>query len=202
MTRAGTVHRGVCARLAAMFGVMVAVAGCQTEAPQEMAFSLTSYQSSPALVAAVLVGERSAIPLPTVVFGMADTGEVRSTSTERLRWDGASGSVQVKAQWIEMLTNRAYEAQTTVKVADLFHSQPDVVDLTLIIGPNGLMLIGSDPLPTEGPPRDVARVCGTRVPAQDRAIAAEANDHAKLTEALALTYPPVPPDSECPEPAP
>jgi len=180
---------------------MLALGGCWQEAPTQAGQSMTSYSFSPVLVTDSNVEGLRRLLRPRVVFGHAeDTSEPRNISVEYLYWSaGHKDTVTVTAEWVELLTDRAWQASLEISPDDLFRNSRNAASITLVFGPNGLLVAGTDSSDPD-PGKDLAHVCGTRVPAQDRDISAEVNEHALLKTALTLQFPPVPDQTTCPEP--
>ncbi|WP_066710000.1 hypothetical protein [Celeribacter ethanolicus] len=187
-------------RFLALAGTLL-LSGCIPSGPKRVDLSMTSFSYSPVLITQADIADVYREPIPTVRFGMADIEAPRSTETMSLtRPLSGTDEFQITAQWVELLTNRAWQASVTVDPRELTTIRDDRVDLILIFGANGHLVIGSDD-DSKHINKDVAETCGLRVPEADRDVAAEANAHAKLASALAFEYPPVPTDAPCPEPA-
>lgn len=111
-------------------------------------------------------------------------------------------TLQISAAWVELLTHRAFTADLEVSVGQLQTLGPDQVRMMPVFGPNGLLLITSDPQPgtgmgTDMGTADLARVCGTRAPLADRDFTGAADAMGGLREALGFDYPAVR-TPECP----
>lgn len=181
---------------------MLALTGCWKETPTQANLSMTSYSYSPVLVTEAKV-EGLKIPFNTkVVTGEAENANIpRNLGTYTLSWSaGNKDTVAVSAKWVELLTDRAWEASLEVSPDDLLRNSLNTASITLIFGPNGQFVAGTDPSGA-GSGKDLASECGTRTPTQDRDISAEVDAHALLAEALRFDYPPVPDQTTCPEPA-
>ncbi|WP_114962888.1 hypothetical protein [Tritonibacter mobilis] len=181
---------------------MLALTGCWKETPTQANLSMTSYSYSPVLVTEAKV-EGLKIPFNTkVVTGEAENANIpRNLGTYTLSWSaGNKDAVAVSAKWVELLTDRAWEASLEVSPDDLLRNSLNTASITLIFGPNGQFVAGTDPSDT-GSGKDLASECGTRTPTQDRDISAEVDAHALLAEALRFDHPPVPDQTTCPEPA-
>jgi len=180
---------------------MLALGGCWQKAPTQAVFSMTSYSFSPVLVTETNVEGLNIPPRPRVVSGQAeDTSEPRDLGVTLVYWSaGHKDTVAVTAEWVELLTDRAWQASLEVSPEDLLRDSRNAASITLVFGPNGLLVAGTDSS-DPGPGKDLAHVCGTRVPAQDRDISVEVNKHAKLASTLSFDFPPVPDQTTCPEP--
>lgn len=164
---------------------------------------MSSLRASPVLVTSAEVEGVMVLPIADVVVAAdAEDPEVpRNLGTYLMGWSaGGQDSITLRARWVELLTDRAWEASATISPRDLELNGNDTAELTLIFGPHGQMVVASDPLPQDGPRRDVAQVCGQRIPAADRDVSAEANSIARLASTLAFDYPPLPAETICPEP--
>ena len=83
----------------------------------------------------------------------------------------ANGTLQIEAVWVELLTHEAFRAEIVVPVLELQRSASNFAEMKPVFGPDGLMLITSDPLPETAVStliHDVGRVCGTRIPELDQ----------------------------------
>ena len=190
-------------RVLCLFAAL-ALTGCFGSAPERMDLSFGTYSATPAMITALTInGTTPSILLPSVQAGRADAVAIRNSSgSYLLAWPGDTKTAQIEATWVELLSNRAYTARAEVKTADLHQAKTafQTAYVLLILGPNGLMIVGSDAPQAVPDPRDVARVCGARRPGLDYDFTAEPLAHPRLTETLAEIYPPVPDNTECPEP--
>jgi hypothetical protein len=183
--------------------VATALGGCWAEGPTTLGFAMSSFSWSPVLVTEAKVEGIAPLPIKALVVAASaeDLSVPRDLGTYSMDWAaGANDSVTVHATWVELLTDRAWEAAVDISPRDLTQRHAGTASLTLVFGPHGEMIVASDPLPDEGPRRDLVQVCGQRKPSADRDIAAEADAIAQLASTLALTFPPVPTDTRCPEP--
>lgn len=138
--------------------------------PEKLVFSATSFSSTPVMAISVRVnGMDALIASPESLYGRAEQEMPRLGGIAT--WDYLRGSsesrVLATAQWIKVLTNRAYQAVAEFDLSDLTSWSDNAVLLSVIFGPNGQMIVGSDPAPTsetDQPKRDVADACGLRLP--------------------------------------
>ncbi|QUJ78129.1 hypothetical protein KDD17_17460 [Sulfitobacter albidus] len=108
----------------------------------------------------------------------------------------------MEAVWVELLSNRAYRADVTLDAGDLPRtaSLGETVELKVIFGPHGLLVIGGERTEANPQPIDLEMICGARSPANDRDYSKNPREFAGLFEAYSDTYPPVSPQTHCPEP--
>ncbi|QDC09483.1 hypothetical protein FHY55_09590 [Oceanicola sp. D3] len=188
-------------RAAAALAVAL-LAGCLGgAAPSEIELTRGTYRATPAYFTEVSLDGGQYLPLPSAMAGHADEMEPRTQNSMYLGWRGGSGKVPVRVSWVELLSGRAWVAETAVDMGALERSASGAARIGVIVGPNGLLLVASDPLPTEGGPRNLARTCGKRAPDNDRDLRAETGSEPKLARLFSYSYPPVPETTECPEPA-
>lgn len=193
---------------AAILAAVLALAGCRESEPRLMSLSFSSYAASPAVLLDFEVNGVTSGLFPTVVAGEADSGEYRAGGgVYGLDYpaDG-SGSIRLQAEWVELFTQRAWRAEITVPLAgfsrETTFDQGDTLRLMPVFGPNGLMLITSDPVSASADDIrqvDVARVCGSRLPEADFDYTADPTALPQLSELLAFDYPAVA-APECPAP--
>lgn len=101
---------------------------------------------------------------------------------------GRDGQWQVSAQWVELMTNRAYRATLNVPIKEINIEYGGYV-FTPIFGPNGLMMIGSDKVGLdESYRRNIVAVCGERVPSAD----AEWKDKQGILPGIEIILPKIP----------
>lgn len=180
----------------------LALASCVDE-PRNMTLGFNSYWASPVVLTEVLLNGQPVGFMPEVVAGAADNGEPRFPGgTYAVDYPTGGGKVQVEARWVELLTDRAYAAEVSAPVGEFRRDEPDTIYIVPIFGPNGLLILMSDPYPrsaTDFDTKDVAQVCGARTPEADTDFAARRNEFAGLEDALASDYPPVT-APVCPDP--
>lgn len=181
--------------------LVLALGGCWEKAPTTLNLSLSTFSYSPVLMTAVEV--EGMAPLDTVVVASRaeDPDLPRSLGLYSMNWSaGGKNRVTVRARWVELLTDKAWEAAIDIAPRDLTRPREGTAILTLVFGPHGQLLVASDPISPAEPRRDLAQVCGTRAPSADRDISAEVDAIAQLASTLALDFPPVPDATPCPEP--
>lgn len=188
-------------RAALLFSALFLFVGCRGSAPKTLIISEGAYSSSPALVTQISIGDLNVLKTPRVVTGEAEKTQPRAMGASSFGWKGGNGNARVIVSWVELLTGRAWRADTNVEIARLERNAYGAAEISVILGPHGLFVLASDPLPNEGPNFDLVSVCGVRTPMADSNIQAEIEEHAQLKRALARVYPPVSSeDSTCPEP--
>lgn len=185
--------------------LLVLLSACRASGePEGIALSFGTYASSPVIITDFrLNGE------PAQHFPLLENSEVDQISP---RVGGAiysiayppgdsPDSLQISASWVELLTHRAFSADLAVPVKELQTLAPDQVRMMPVFGPNGLLLVTSDPQPSasDAPKADLARICGRRMPSADRDFSDAADTLGGLSEALGFDYPAVH-DPECPMP--
>lgn len=99
------------------------------------------------------------------------------------------GQVVFSMTWVELFTQKGWTAEVRVPIG-LFHRYNDgrTMEMAPIFGPNGLLVIASDPPPvsaTNIPRVDVGRVCGRRSPEHDRDYTRAPGDIIGLADLLA-----------------
>ncbi|MDO5604355.1 MAG: hypothetical protein Q4G25_04240 [Paracoccus sp. (in: a-proteobacteria)] len=182
---------GLCAALlAASAG---AAAGFRQGA-DSLALSFGSYHAVPVVLTHIGI-EGPAQPLPpAIVATTADAGPPRTSGVNALsvpRDVGRDGKWRVSVQWVELLTDRAWQAEVEVPVHALTVDY-GAYALNLIFGPEGMLLIGSDRAGNQPGDRvDVAVVCGRRMPAADRRWRNAGNELPGLSAVLAMQRPAV-----------
>ena len=137
---------------------------------------------------------------PRVVAGGADTttGPRGVGRSSYVGFDEAQFDIDLV--WVELLTDRAYTASVPLDARDLPRGPTGAAELVIVIGPNGLLIVADDE-DFPGPQGEVTAICATRTPAADTAWRLRHPlSQARLTEALADTYPPVSADTRCKDP--
>lgn len=137
-----------------------------------------SYGATNKLGAPVLILEQQAGPFFVGIPVLEQSGSADSSPRRPGSINGTvtlPDPVPIRAVWVEVLTGRAYEAQTEVSRQDI-HVRDGQSPLVVVLLPGGAMVVGSDPGPlSDGPERrDLARVCGTRRPDLDRDVSTSA----------------------------
>lgn len=173
--------------------------------PDEMLLGFGSYASTPVIITGFRLNDRQPIHFPMLENSEVDQLRPRVGSGRyALAYPkGADDQrLRIKAEWVELLSNRAWQAELDVEIARLDRARPDQVALMPVFGPNGEFLITSDPVPDPAGKvilNDVLRTCGSRNPAKDHDYRAAPSAIAGLAEALSFTYPPAS-DPACPAP--
>ena len=182
----------------------LALAGCREGEPRSLTLGFDSYGAAPVVVTFFQINGADTGLVPTVVAGMADDGNPRFASAtyggDYPRGDG--GVVRVEARWVELLTSRAYAAEVSAPLDAFDRRDPDTLYIVPVFGPNGLLLVTSDPITdsaTDFTLNDVTRACGSRMAEADTDYAADPTALARLQEIMALDFPVVT-DPECPDP--
>ncbi|SFR34042.1 hypothetical protein [Litoreibacter janthinus] len=188
--------------LAVLFAAAT-LAGCKTsQGSDALALSFSAYKTTPVMVTHFSIEKPLAPTPPFIPGGIADEGPPRfaGVSSGDAPVDrGADGVWQVSARWVELTTDRAWEASVDVPV-DEVNIDLGAYSLTVIMGPNGLLLIGSDLAGTQkSDMKDIARSCGARVPEDDKAWRLETEAHTGLKTIMSAPRGPVT-NPECPTP--
>jgi hypothetical protein len=184
-----------------LIGAALGVAACQPGEPDRMLMTYGSYASSPVVLLEVLVNGVPSAHGP-VAYSKADIETPRTSDYNAVSYPPSltSGQVVVSATWVEIFTAKAWTAEVTAPLSDLdYEGATDSVAMGPVFGPNGLMILTSDPVPksaTDIPTVDVARVCGDRVASLDADYTKD-KENVFVTDILNFTYPPVT-DPECP----
>lgn len=184
--------------------LLLALAGCRDEGAQVYGLSFGSFSASPVVVTRLAVNGQDFQPLPLLVDARSDQVMPRANAglySQPLA-AGRNGQVALELGWVELPTGRAFAADLQVPVQDLQRSGPDQVQLAPIFGPNGLLLITSDPVPQSAddqPIRDLAQLCAARSPGEDTDYRAAPDLLPDLANVLAEQRPGFD-DPICPEP--
>ncbi len=179
-------------------------AGCRPDGPDGLAVAFDSYAASPAVLVEALVNGQPVEWPGTLVAGAADRVTPRGGGVSLLGYPplpGDAATVAVTMTWVEVMTGKAWRAEVRAPVAD-FQRSPGTgsLRLTAIFGPNGQMIVASDPVPASAADIrlvDVGQTCGQRVRDADADLAARPLATAGLTELLAAGVPPVA-EAACP----
>jgi len=191
--------------LAAIAIIALLGAGTCQHKVTSLVITTGSYSSTPVIINSLYVNGTRYRFERHVVAGMSDKMTPRGTGSWLVTVpDGISDPVRVKTEWTELLTGRAYSTSIEAPL-DKFDirrlgSGWYETTITPIYGPNGLLVIASDPIPTSAddiPKNDVARICGVRVPSADKDWRTEVDNVAQLKETYNFNYPPVE-NPECP----
>jgi len=137
-----------------------------------LSLSFGAYRASPVVLTDFAIEQDLGPIPPTAVSGDADGEMPRTAGGAAISAPidvGRDGKWLVSARWVELPTDKAWTAQVEVPVDALIISY-SAYTLTVIFGPNGELLIGSDKAGNQPSDRvDIVRVCGTRTPSADRA---------------------------------
>lgn len=171
--------------------VTITLGGCRANEINSLASGIGAISDNPVYVTELLLNDEDFVLVPTVSYGSADSFP-RTRSTTFLSPVSLPESFMIKAIWLEIISGRAYEAQTTVSASDLA-VESGIGDLVILFLPGGQMVIGSDPTPRSGKiiTRDIAKACGTRRPDLDRDIKGEVDSIAGVKEALKFATNPI-----------
>jgi hypothetical protein len=186
-------------RPAVVFGAALAViAGLgatqfnrlQAEAGDYLDLSFSSYWASPVVLVQFAIEQDLAPTEPLLVQGQDDVSLPRGSGGLALNLPpdvGNDGMWQISAEWVELGTDKAWRAQVDLPL-DAITVNNGGHRVQLIFGPNGELLIGSDTIGTAQSDKiDLARVCGLRVPAADRAWRDAVDQFPELPDLLAYT---------------
>ncbi len=187
----------------ALLVAFLSVVGCRTAADGDaLSLSFSSYRSTPVVLTHFAI-EQPLAPTQKIIPGnSADIGPPRSGSFSVLNVPidaGRDRKWRVSARWVELPTDRAWEAQVDVPIDDLTIEYRQYA-VNVIMGPNGLLLIGSDKAGIKPSDLvDVVRTCGKRVPSDDKAWRRETGYFPQLPFVMGKPLPPVR-NPECPNP--
>jgi hypothetical protein len=179
----------------AVLAALALLGGCREAEPARMSLSFGSYAASPAILLSAQVNGRSGPWQGMLVASRADQASPRGGGIVATDYPPAAepGQVVVAMEWVEVFTGKAWAAELRAPVAALDRlAALDSVTLTPIIGPNGLLVLGSDPVPATADavrPVDVARICGHRLPPRDSDYTRTPGAVAGLPELLARPRP-------------
>ena len=192
----------MCGAGAAAAVALLALGGQAAWAAEYLALSFGAYRSSPVLVTHFSIEAPLAVTPEMVVSGAAESAMPRAPGSSAIslpRDVGGDGKWVIRAQWIELQTNRAYRADLAVPVSTLTEVYR-AYELNVIFGPNGLMILGSDRVGNRASDRvDLVAGCGDRVPGADRAWGNETGRFTQLPQ-LRSQMRPVPARTVCPAP--
>jgi len=154
--------------------VLLGAAACERKV---MVYSLTydAYDSSPVIVTEIRLFGDVADYAPLVAYGQANLMAPRGPGANlRFLTTPMPSPVEIQIEWTELLTGRAYTAGVTAEL-DSFDLRRAVngysTAITPVFGPNGLLIIASDPIPTNAETietNDVVKICGTRLASADK----------------------------------
>lgn len=134
--------------------------------PSAVSLAFSSYESTPVVVTKFSLNGSELGLLPVVVDGRADTMRP-SEGASRMDMpvgSGSGSSLSLKAEWTELTTGHAWQGAVSVPVDKLATTNQGRVEMMPVFGPDGLLIVTSDPLPQGeqgGQTVDVAQVCGT-----------------------------------------
>ena len=160
-----------------------------------LGLGFNSYENTPVILTHYAMEKPLAETPPMLIAGAADQsmserngGGAGNSVLTPPKDVGRDGQWQVSAQWVELMTNRAYRATLTVPIKDINIEHGGYV-FTPIFGPNGLMMIGSDKVGLdESYRRNIAAVCGERVQSAD----AEWKDKQGILPGIEIILPKIP----------
>ncbi|SDX63768.1 hypothetical protein [Litoreibacter albidus] len=180
MTRAANVLAGVgmlCTGGAMAMGML------GNSRPTELTFRDAAHQSTPVMVDGLTINGAAMGSFPTLASSSWMNPRGGKATLTRLAWpDDNAQIIDVHAEWTEIETGRAYEADISVPWGEL-HVE-DVVGLTayvtVVYGRNGefMLFTDADPDPKTGQynGREVTRVCGKRTPNRDQNYGLRVNE--------------------------
>lgn len=182
-------------RRATTFAMLCLLAACRLGQPSKMAVSFSAYTNRPVVLTEMLVNGTAMTLVPNVVQGRADDyGRELIMGNRMLGYPkGDSGVMQLKLTWIELPHGAAYQAEIQLPLSELEYSSWSGIDFSPIFAPDGLVIIASDPPAKKGQKRitrDVARICGTRMPDLDFDYTKDPRELPGLFEALQTTKAP------------
>lgn len=178
-------------------------AGCRTaEANDMMTLTFSVYESTPVVLTHFSMEQPLGPIMEKIVSHSVDVGEARSGGgaviSAPLDVDG-DGFWHLSALWVELPTDRAWQAEVDIPYRDLTVSR-EAYRVNVIFGPNGQLLIGSDRIGNKPSDQvDIVQVCGSRAPQADRAWRKELNRFPELP-IIMKDNPPVSPDTACSAP--
>jgi hypothetical protein len=181
----------------AALALMTGLVACQDSSaePAGLVLSFGSYDASPVVLLDVSVNGVAMAKSP-VVAERSDTETPRTTGSYLLDFPPTvlAGDVVVSVSWVELFTQKAWQAEVTAPLSALVRDAgTDSVRIGPVFGPNGLMILTSDPIPTSAtdiPLVDVARMCGSRLPGADFDYTVDPGELG-ITDLLQFTFPPV-----------
>ncbi|MFV0409256.1 MAG: hypothetical protein ACK5LJ_06045 [Paracoccus sp. (in: a-proteobacteria)] len=189
--------------LPALLALPILMAGLHpTLAGEGLTLSFGAYESSPVVLTHFAIEEPLAETQTVIVSGKADRAMPRTSGSNALSLPedaGRDGKWRISAQWVELMTDRAWRGEISVPVSQLTRAY-DAYELNVIFGPNGLLLIGSDRIGNQPGDRiDVAMDCAERIRAADHAWRRETGIFPELP-ALLDQLRPTPVGTDCADP--
>ncbi|MFD1796554.1 hypothetical protein ACFSC1_11240 [Paracoccus aurantiacus] len=179
--------------------------GCRPViAADSLSLAFGSYRSSPVVLTHFSIEKPLAPTQRVIVSSDAERSmprdDGRSSALSLPRDVDGDGYWTVRAEWVELQTDRAWRNEVKVPLSKL-NVAYDMAMLTVIFGPNGLLLIGSDKPGNGAADRlNVAAECGQRVPASDHAWRNETGIFPEVADVLAYAGSPSG-KANCPAPA-
>lgn len=180
--------------------LVLLLAGCLPTQASTYGVSFGSLAASPVVVTRMSVNDGDFNVVPVLVDAWSDEVMPRSNGVYSMQYAGGD-DLALDIAWVELLTGRAYSASISVPVEEL-EQEGDSLYFAPVFGPNGLLVVTSDPVPTSAenqPTRDVAQVCATRMPEGDTDYRAAPDSLPDLAAILADQRPPAG-DAACPAP--
>lgn len=176
--------------------ILFGLCGCDGNWPSGVSLAFSSYSSTPVVVTEFSLNDASLGLLPQVVSGQADTNRPFEGAG---RMDvslpsNAKSKVVMKATWVEILTGRAWHGTLDFPIGNLQKVDLNRVEIMPVFGPNGLLLVTSDPTPESDKDQrtvDIAQICAIRDKASDTNYRAQPKALPQLFETLDRAYPPV-----------
>lgn len=123
-----------------------------------------------------------------VVEGKAETAPRGGAGGYLVGYRKGWGSrISLEATWIELSSGMAWRATADVSSNDMERGGSGEINVSPIFAPGGLMIISSDPIPLSADDmrtKDLARICGKRVPELDQDYSNDRRQLAGLWEAF------------------
>lgn len=187
-----------------MLALVLALAGCKGDRPPGLSLRFNTLSPAPVVLTAISFDGATPGAGMGVIAGRAEEtrpgGGGGSVSLSLPK--GAADHIEVHAEWSELLTGRGWQAKFDLPLADLQRDGMGNAELMPVFGPNGLLIVTSDPLPKSAGDRrmkDILQLCATRDPAGDKDWRAQPDELPGQSDILALPHPPVT-DPVCPLP--
>lgn len=167
-----------------------------------MNIGFASYGGHPVVIKEFILNtQRSSLFAERVVDGGGEAPPITSGAGNHLvsYRKGWGGDISIDVSWVELSTGEAWQATANVSADRMTRSASGAIELMPILGPGGLLIISSDPIPETAQDQrvnDLARICGTRVPELDQDYASNPRALPGLWEA-SQTIDPRPYSSAC-----